>query len=271
MPYHITNIPKGVLNEFSKIQEEFLECQDAFNQNNPVMTLLELSDLIGAIEAFSITHYNVSLEDLIKMKNTTESAFKDGTRVSSSDSVHDNPPLMKKEEDAFTEYVSDFRKFFLDSYTLFRYRFKPSDWESLRFRGDKISYYYESRISPEAAVASFVRSSSKTPLILTNDDNDDKFIILNVNEFISLRDPSSSEDSSSHHELQDYINKFKTYLINTRKDINRLRLDNFIICNFDKINECFNKNISVEGAHSIISRKPLKINDISLEPLKLND
>jgi hypothetical protein len=43
------------------------------------MLLVELSDLIGAIESFSEKN-NISLDDLIKMKNATKRAFSDGTR-----------------------------------------------------------------------------------------------------------------------------------------------------------------------------------------------
>ena len=72
--YHKTEIPKGKLGESSKIDEEYLEFKDALLQNNPVMALCELSDLIGAIEAYAI-RYNVRLEDIIEMKNATQRAF----------------------------------------------------------------------------------------------------------------------------------------------------------------------------------------------------
>lgn len=79
MGYHLTEIPKGVLGEFSKIEEEFLEALDALKQNNNVMLLIELSDLLGAIDAF-VNRYNLTLEDLIIMKDATKRAFDDGTR-----------------------------------------------------------------------------------------------------------------------------------------------------------------------------------------------
>ncbi len=80
MPYHNNPIPKGSLNEFSKIEEEFLELKDATEQNCKILILNELSDLIGAIESYSNHHFNISLNDLIQMNNLTKSAFKDGTR-----------------------------------------------------------------------------------------------------------------------------------------------------------------------------------------------
>jgi len=79
MGYHKNKIEKGKLGEFSKIKEEFLETEDAFQQDNKIMLLLELSDMLGAIEDF-LKKYNMDIEDLIKMKNATQSAFKDGTR-----------------------------------------------------------------------------------------------------------------------------------------------------------------------------------------------
>lgn len=78
--YHLAEIPKGIFGEFSKIKEEFTEVEDAFNQSNHIMLLLELSDLIGAIEEFCVLKHNISLDDLIKMKNATSKAFKSGYR-----------------------------------------------------------------------------------------------------------------------------------------------------------------------------------------------
>lgn len=79
MSYHIDDIPKGKLGEFSKINEEFHECCDAYKQNNTIMLLLEFSDLIGAIEAY-IQKHNLSLDDIIQMKNSTQRAFASGHR-----------------------------------------------------------------------------------------------------------------------------------------------------------------------------------------------
>ncbi len=78
--YHLTKIPKGKFGRFSKVEEEFLECKDAINQENRIMTLCELSDLVGAIEAFALKEFNISLDDIIKMKNATKRAFVSGTR-----------------------------------------------------------------------------------------------------------------------------------------------------------------------------------------------
>jgi phosphoribosyl-ATP pyrophosphohydrolase len=80
MGYHKTEITKGILGEFSKINEEFEELTDANNQDNKVLIICELCDLIGAIEAYSTQNFNLSLDDLIKMKDATKSAFQDGKR-----------------------------------------------------------------------------------------------------------------------------------------------------------------------------------------------
>lgn len=80
MGYHIADIKKGELGKFSKIREEYEEFCDANEQKNRVMELIELSDLIGAIESYTTKNYNVSLEDLIKMTRATQSAFLDGIR-----------------------------------------------------------------------------------------------------------------------------------------------------------------------------------------------
>lgn len=81
MGYHNKIIPKGVYGEFSKINEEFAEADDAFFMDNPVMLLTELSDLVGAIEAFTLSKFNITLADLVTMRDATKRAFEDGTRT----------------------------------------------------------------------------------------------------------------------------------------------------------------------------------------------
>jgi len=81
MGYHRSEIVPGIHGEASKIREEFEEFQDALRQQNPVMLLVELSDLIGAIEGYTEKHYNITLDDLVTMKNATQRAFADGTRT----------------------------------------------------------------------------------------------------------------------------------------------------------------------------------------------
>lgn len=80
MGYHKKDIPKGEYGEFSKIKEEFLEAEDAFEQGNKIMMLVELSDLMGAMRLHLEKHYNMSLEDLYTMSEATRRAFEDGTR-----------------------------------------------------------------------------------------------------------------------------------------------------------------------------------------------
>ena len=78
--YHTRKIEKGELGEFSKIKEEFEELEDAINQEDPVMALCECSDLLGAIEAFTKSKYNITLKDLISFNLKTQNAFKIGKR-----------------------------------------------------------------------------------------------------------------------------------------------------------------------------------------------
>jgi hypothetical protein len=80
MGYHNREIPRGIFGEFSKVIEEFEEAKDAREQNNPVMELVELCDLIGAIEGYTLKHFNLGLRDLTTFVRTTERVFKDGTR-----------------------------------------------------------------------------------------------------------------------------------------------------------------------------------------------
>lgn len=79
MSYHLKKIKKGKIGKFSKVREEFEELKDAKLQDDKLLILCELSDLIGAIEAYA-NELGVSLEDLIKFSNKTKSAFKEGKR-----------------------------------------------------------------------------------------------------------------------------------------------------------------------------------------------
>ena len=81
MGYHKREILRGEFGEFSKIQEEFEELEDALEQGNPIMALCEMADMIGAIEAFALK-WNIALIQLIEMKDATARAFADGTRKS---------------------------------------------------------------------------------------------------------------------------------------------------------------------------------------------
>jgi hypothetical protein len=79
--YHLTPIQKGTLGELSKIREELDEAFDAEKQDNPVMCLLELSDLLGAVECYlEAKHPSVTLNDLLTMSEATQRAFKKGHR-----------------------------------------------------------------------------------------------------------------------------------------------------------------------------------------------
>lgn len=80
--YHSINIPKGVLGETSKIEEEFKEFQDALSQNAVLMSLCELADLMGAIKAWLAKHHpTITILDLIHMSELTARAFRDGKRT----------------------------------------------------------------------------------------------------------------------------------------------------------------------------------------------
>jgi hypothetical protein len=80
MGYHNKKIEKGILGEFSKITEEYQELEDAFEQSDKILQCCELSDLIGAIEEYSLKNLKITLQELITFSNKTKSAFKDGQR-----------------------------------------------------------------------------------------------------------------------------------------------------------------------------------------------
>ena len=79
--YHLTPIPRGKFGELTKVVEEIHEVIDAESQGNPVMVLVELSDVLAAINGFLKKHHpSIKLEDLAKMAQATDRAFKSGER-----------------------------------------------------------------------------------------------------------------------------------------------------------------------------------------------
>jgi len=79
--YHLRDIEKGVLGEASKIKEEIEEFLDAENQGVRLMSLIELSDAYGAINAFLERHHtSISMNDLAEMSRVTRRAFENGRR-----------------------------------------------------------------------------------------------------------------------------------------------------------------------------------------------
>lgn len=66
--WHNRKIKKGIYGEFSKIEEELDEAREALEQENKLMFLIELSDILGALEGV-IEKNGLSLSDLIKFSN----------------------------------------------------------------------------------------------------------------------------------------------------------------------------------------------------------
>ena len=64
----------------SKIREEYQELKDANKQGDKVLQICELTDLIGAIESYSMNQFNLSIEDLKKFSDKTKQAFQEGKR-----------------------------------------------------------------------------------------------------------------------------------------------------------------------------------------------
>lgn len=80
--YHLTEIPRGTYGEISKILEEAAELKDAMEQANKVMVIIELSDIIGAVEGYMEKYYGdkLTIDNLLTMANTTKRAFQSGNR-----------------------------------------------------------------------------------------------------------------------------------------------------------------------------------------------
>lgn len=79
--YHIDNIMPGIYGEINKIEEEVNELKDARSQGCKIMELVELSDIIGAIEGYlEKAHPAITIYDLITMSKITRRAFLSGER-----------------------------------------------------------------------------------------------------------------------------------------------------------------------------------------------
>lgn len=79
--YHLAHIEKGQLGELSKIKEELDEALDAQDQGASVMVLVELSDMVGALEAYLSKHHpSITLQDLRVFSHITKRAFENGRR-----------------------------------------------------------------------------------------------------------------------------------------------------------------------------------------------
>lgn len=81
MGYHLDQIKRGIFGELSKVQEELDEAADAQKQGCRIMLLVELSDLIGAVEAVAEKNGS-SLDELISMQKITKRVFQSGHRES---------------------------------------------------------------------------------------------------------------------------------------------------------------------------------------------
>jgi hypothetical protein len=80
--YHLRTITCGEFGELSKVQEELEEAMDAEEQGVDIMVLLELSDLLGAIDGYLAKHYpDTNMEDLKRMSDVTQRAFRSGARA----------------------------------------------------------------------------------------------------------------------------------------------------------------------------------------------
>lgn len=79
MGYHLREIKKGILGSPSKIREELEELEDALEQENKILAMVELSDLYGALEAVA-KGLGVDMYDVAKMSAATKRAFRDGSR-----------------------------------------------------------------------------------------------------------------------------------------------------------------------------------------------
>lgn len=81
MGYHLRPIIiQGVLGETSKIKEELDELEEALEQDNKILALVEIADLYGALEAVA-EKLGVTMDDVKKMSAATKRSFQSGERT----------------------------------------------------------------------------------------------------------------------------------------------------------------------------------------------
>lgn len=80
MGYHLRPIIiEGVFGETSKIKEELDELEEALEQDNKILALVEIADLYGALEAVA-EKLGVTMDDVKKMSAATKRSFLEGER-----------------------------------------------------------------------------------------------------------------------------------------------------------------------------------------------
>jgi hypothetical protein len=77
--FHVSKIKKGVYGELSKIQEELDEAVDASLRGHDLMLIIELSDIIGAVEGVSLK-YGFTVEQLLKFARLRTEVIKNELR-----------------------------------------------------------------------------------------------------------------------------------------------------------------------------------------------
>ncbi|USM11564.1 nucleoside triphosphate pyrophosphohydrolase [Citromicrobium phage vB_CbaS-RXM] len=97
--YHKTEIARGEFGEVSKIDEELAEFKDALAQDNPIMALVELSDLLGAVEGWMAKHTPAfGLDALIAMNAATKRSFASGQRAPKTPYVQELDAIREEQE-----------------------------------------------------------------------------------------------------------------------------------------------------------------------------
>jgi len=79
--YHIRQIVTvGEFGTTSKIREEVEELEEALEQDNKILALVELSDIYGALEGVAES-LGVTMYDVKKMAEATRRSFESGERT----------------------------------------------------------------------------------------------------------------------------------------------------------------------------------------------
>jgi len=78
--YHLRDLPRSPHGSAGKVVEEALELAEAVEQGASIMALCECADVVSALRGYLRAEHGESFEDVVKMADVTERAFRSGRR-----------------------------------------------------------------------------------------------------------------------------------------------------------------------------------------------
>ncbi len=124
MGYHLNDIKRGIVGEFSKVVEELYEFKDALDQGSSIMALIELADLYGAVDMYLSKFFNTTFQVVFNISDCSD--FQDN--VVDLDIIDHIQIMDEASEDIYLE-MENFAKLYilLNSYVYINYKLSIKD------------------------------------------------------------------------------------------------------------------------------------------------